>query len=71
MLPAGLSPVGVVLVESEERGVEFIVRESEVPPGSHNERVVTPLRSGQAGAGQHSNLHCLPWVAGFWLERSL
>ncbi len=64
LLPAGLPLVGTVLVESEEWGVGLIVRESEAPPGPHNERVVTPRRSGRAGAGQHSNLHRLPRAVG-------
>lgn len=59
-LPAGLPPVGAVLVEPEEQGVELTVRESEVPPSSHHEGVVAPRRSGRAGAGQHSNVHHLP-----------
>lgn len=64
LLPADLPPGGAALIESEKRDVEPIVRESETPPSSHNERVVSPLRSGRAGAGQHSNLHCLPRAAG-------
>ncbi len=52
LLPAGLPLVGTVLVESEEWGVGLIVRESEAPPGPHNERVVT--LGGQAELGQVS-----------------
>lgn len=64
LLPADLPAGGVALIESEERDVEPIVRESETPTSSHNERVVSPRRSGRAGAGQHSNLHRLPRAAG-------
>ncbi|GAA6083785.1 uncharacterized protein LOC108190122, partial [Tachysurus ichikawai] len=63
-LSGGIPPVGVVLVEPAERGVELTVRESEVTPSPLHEEVAAPRRMGRVGAGQHSNVHHLPRAVG-------